>query len=144
MGNVIENKSEIFVLDAKVIEDLKIIASRHPLKRARICLHESLDNKTHEMIIVSHRDGTIPPHSHPVNKPESYHVLEGKLRVLIFNDNGSVRESFLLSSDIHPKMYRIKGGVWHQPVPMSEWVVYHEVATGPFNKEHDLIFLEER
>ena len=25
-------------------------------------------------------------------------------------------------------------------IPNSEWVVYHEVATGPFDKERDVIY----
>ena len=37
-------------------------------------------------------------------------------------------------------MYRITGKVWHQPIPLTEWVVYHEVATGPFNKDEDVIY----
>ena len=84
-NNVIVNSSELFVLNEEIIHNLKIIASRHPLKRARVCLHESLDNKVHEMIIVAHKDGIIPPHSHPIDKPESYHVIEGVLQVSIFN-----------------------------------------------------------
>ena len=141
-NNVIINSSEVFILNEEIIDELKMIALGHPLKRARVCLHESLDNKVHEMIIVAHKDGIIPPHSHPSNKPESYHVLDGKLQVSIFNDDGSVKETFSLSHDAHPRMYRIKGGVWHQPIPLTEWVIYHEVATGPFNKEKDVIFLE--
>ena len=41
-------------------------------------------------------------------------------------------------------MYRIKGDIWHQPIPVSEWVVYHEVATGPFLKSDDVIYLEDK
>ena len=38
-------------------------------------------------------------------------------------------------------MYRIQGNIWHQPVPISEWVIYHEVYTGPFIKEEDVEYL---
>ena len=139
-NNVLINNSEIFLLNSSILDKLKKLAQNHPLKRARFCLHESLDNKVHEMIIVAHRDGAMEPHKHPSSKPESYHVIEGKLKVLIFDRDGTVKEEFLLDEDKHPKMYRIQGGVWHQPVPLTEWVVYHEVATGPFNKEKDVIF----
>ena len=72
--------------------------------------------------------------------PTIVHMIDGKLQISIFNNDGSVKENILLSSDAHPKMYRITGGIWHQPIPLTEWAVYHEVATGPFNKEKDLIF----
>ena len=141
-NNVLINNSEIFLLNISILEKLKKMAQNHPFKRARFCLHESLDNKVHEMIIVAHRDGVIEPHKHPESKPESYHVIEGTLKVLIYDNEGIVKEEFVLYDNQHPKMYRIKGGVWHQPIPLTEWVVYHEVATGPFKKEKDVIFLE--
>ena len=143
-NNVLINNSEIFLLSNSILDKLKKLAQNHPYKRARFCLHESLDNKVHEMIIVAHRDGVMEPHRHPSSKPESYHVIEGKLKVLIFNKDGSEKETFVLSHDSHPKMYRIQGGVWHQPIPLTEWVVYHEVATGPFIKEKDVIFLRDQ
>ena len=142
-NNVLINSAEVFILKNEIIEKLKKIAIKHPLKRARLCLHENLENKVHEMIIVAHKDGKIEPHKHPSSKPESYHVLEGELKVSIFDDDGSVKQTYFLKEDSHPKMYRIKGNVWHQPVPVTDWVVYHEVATGPFIKEEDVIFLED-
>jgi cupin fold WbuC family metalloprotein len=143
-NNIIINNSEVFVLHEEALNELKVIALGHPFLRARICLHESLQNKVHEMIIVAHKDGDMPAHSHPADKSESYHMIEGKLKILIFNDDGSKKETIFLSSDAHPKMYRIRGGVWHQPIPLSEWAIYHEVATGPFNKEKDLIFFRDK
>jgi len=143
-NNVIINNSEVFVLHEEALNELKVIALGHPFLRARICLHESLKNKVNEMIIVAHKDGDMPAHKHPADKPESYHMIEGRLQILIFNDDGSVKETILLSSDAHPKMYRIRGGVWHQPIPLTEWAIYHEVATGPFNKEKDLIFFRDK
>jgi len=143
-NNVLRNSSDVFLLDEDIITKLKNIAKEHPLKRARICLHESLDNKVHEMVIVARKDAILNPHKHPSKKPESYHVIEGKLKVLIFNDDGSIKDKFFLSSNSHPKMYRIKGDIWHQPIPVSEWVVYHEVATGPFLKSDDVIYLEDK
>ena len=142
-NNVLINDSEVFVLNDSFLLKLKRLAQKHPLKRARLCLHESLTNKVHEMIIVAHRDGLINPHKHPKNKPESYHVIEGSLKVLLYNDNHEVKDEVTLFDYKHPKIYRISGNVWHQPIPLTEWVVYHEVATGPFNKDKDVIFLKK-
>ena len=92
MNNVLINTSEVFILENDTIKKLKDIAREHPLKRARLCLHESIENKVHEMIIVAHRDGVIEAHKHPSLKPESYHVIEGELKISIFNNDGSVKE----------------------------------------------------
>ena len=140
--NILVNESDIFVLSEDKINELKSLASAHSSKRARICLHSSLDCLVHEMIIVVHKSSTIPVHKPPVNKPESYHVLSGKLRVRIFSSKREITNTILLSADEDPRMYRIRGGIWHQPSAVSEWVVYHEVATGPFCKKTDVIFWE--
>lgn len=138
--NIIHNDSDVFILDSICLKNLKKLALDHPLKRARICLHESLESAAQEMVIVSHRTTHIEPHKHPPGKPESYHVLEGRLLVKIFNDDGCVIQSILLDQNSDCKMYRIRGDIWHQPVPLSEWVVYHEVFHGPFSKDKDVLY----
>lgn len=140
MQNVLHNSAEVYVLDDQKIAELKDMALAHPLKRSRVCLHGGPDSPVQEMIIVAHRDTLIEAHRHPANKPESYHLVEGHLLVKIFAEDGSVLRSIELSDHTSPKLYRIQGGVWHQPIPLSEWVVYHEVFTGPFEKETDVIY----
>lgn len=139
-SNVVWNDSEVFVLDHLTIAKLKELAFAHPLKRARICVHQDADDSVHEMVIAVHSESVIDPHRHPLNKPESYHVIEGELRVRIFDEFGGITQEILLGSEGHPRMYRIDGGVWHQPISVTEWTVYHEVATGPFLKEKDVIY----
>jgi cupin fold WbuC family metalloprotein len=138
MGNTLFFLGEVFVLDEQKIIELKSIALKHPLKRARFCLHESQESSVQEMVIVAHRESNIEAHKHPINKPESYHIIDGQLSVNIFSPDGEVIKNIILSDHSHPKMYRINGDIWHQPVPVSEWVVYHEVFTGPFDKNFDV------
>ena len=141
-NNVIINKSDVFVLNNKDIIHLKTLAINHSFKRSRICLHSSNNNNVQEMIIVAHKSSNIQIHKHPINKPESYHVLEGKLLVKIFDDMGNIKLQEHLYSNKYPRMYRIEGNIWHQPIPITEWVVYHEVATGPFDKDKDVEYFK--
>lgn len=138
--NIIYNDSEVFVLDEICLNRLKKLALEHPLKRSRICLHESIESAVQEMIIVAHKSTVIEPHKHPVGKPESYHVLEGSLLVKIYADTGICTQFIILDQKSSCKFYRIKGDVWHQPIPLSEWVVYHEVYNGPFSKDEDVLY----
>ncbi len=140
-SNILYDTSSIYFLDDGKINELKDIALKHPLKRSRVCLHKSEQSLVHEMVIVAHSSSYLEPHRHPKNKPESYHVLEGELKVNIFDDDGNLIKEEKLFANKHPRMYRIHGQVWHQPVSLSEWVVYHEVATGPFVKEIDVEYL---
>jgi glucose-6-phosphate isomerase len=92
------------------------------------------------MIIAAHSQTVMLPHCHPKLKAESYHVIEGDLLVNLFSESGQLIRTVHLFAEKNPRLYRIEGGVWHQPVPQSEWVVYHEVFQGPFNKDEDVIY----
>ncbi len=142
MENTVFNSDEVYVLDEQRLVELKRIALAHPLKRSRVCLHQSRDSSVQEMVIVAHRDSLIEAHKHPANKPESYHIIEGRMLVKIFDNDGTMLREIVLNDNINPKMYRIEGGIWHQPIPLTEWVVYHEVFTGPFAKETDVIYCD--
>ena len=43
------------------------------------------------MIIALCSESHIPPHKHPKNKPESYHIIEGILKVNIFENDDKVK-----------------------------------------------------
>lgn len=131
----------IFILDEEKIKFLKQKALKSNEKRFRYCLHKNNTEKVNEMIIAAHITTEIKPHRHPINKPESYYIIEGELRVNLFNDLKEIIKYIDLSAKKYPKMYRIQGNIWHQPVPISEWVIYHEVYTGPFVKEIDVEYL---
>ena len=96
MQNVFHNADDIAVIGSDWIDRLKGIALTSPLKRARICLHRSDEDCVHEMIIALARDCLFPPHRH-VAKNELFHMIEGRLGVVIFNDDGSTRRSFVLA-----------------------------------------------
>lgn len=129
--------ADVFILDSSAIHSLKLAALNSPLRRARICLHSDAESPVQEMVIALFRDSVIEPHRHPLHKPESYHLVEGQMNVNIFDEQGHcIRQIEMRGDGI--RMYRIGGNVWHQPVAVSEYVVYHEVYTGPFDKLVDV------
>lgn len=133
------NEHGVFVLDAAVVDSLKQAARMSPLRRARICLHSGLESPVQEMIIALCSDSVVEPHRHPIHKPESYHLVDGAMDVNIFDVAGRRIQEIQLRED-GARMYRIRGNVWHQPLAVSECVVYHEVYTGPFSKEADVYY----
>lgn len=140
MDNTLFFSGDMFVLQEAHVCELKKLALQHQLKRSRLCLHRSRDEAVQEMIIVAHRDSHLEAHKHPLHKPESYHMIEGELAVNVFAEDGEIIERLILRHDAYPRMYRIQGNIWHQPIPISEWVVYHEVYTGPFDKDIDVVY----
>jgi len=118
---------------------LKKKATESKLKRARICLHKSLDEKVQEMIIVFCKESYIRPHKH-VNKSESFHLIEGELQVVFFDNEGKIINKINLSSYSKEKyfIYRLSSDCWHFVIPLSEYVIIHETTQGPFRAEEAL------
>ncbi len=140
MNEIIHNTLEVVEVGDEMIDRLKVLASASPRKRARLCLHRSPTDATHEMLIAFHRDSFMPPHRHPANKSESYHVIGGMMVVHLFDDTGAAVRSISLGSSAPSFLYRLSTNLWHMPTAASEWLIYHEVYSGPFLKDRDVEF----
>ena len=135
MSMVIRNNHDTIYIDKKKLDELKILAQKDPNKRARICLHKDDGEMIQEMIIAFCKDSYIRPHRH-VDKSESYHIIEGRIEIIFYNDNGIEIDKVILSDkmDEHPFLFRVSNSAWHTVVPKSDFVIIHEVTKGPFNK----------
>jgi cupin fold WbuC family metalloprotein len=125
--------AEVVVITEKQIRDLQELALQAPLKRARYCLHHSVEDSVHEMIIALARDVYIRPHRHHY-KCESFHVLEGSLEVVFFDDAGAVTGRIRLAANgvWGTRIYRMNKPLWHCVLVHSEIAVIHETTQGPF------------
>ncbi len=121
----------VVVFSRSQIADLKRRALEHPLKRARVNLHASLSDKVQEMVIAEHKSTYVRPHRHP-GRLESFHVVEGELTVVMFDDAGNVTEAVGMGGPGGALLYRQLESVWHTVLVESEFAVVHEVVEGPF------------
>ncbi len=135
MSMVIRNNHDTIYIDKKKLDELKILAQKDPNKRARICLHKDDGEMVQEMIIAFCKDSYVRPHRH-IDKSESYHIIEGRIEIIFYNDNGIEIDKVVLSDkmDEHPFLFRVSNSAWHTVVPKSDFVIIHEVTKGPFNK----------
>jgi cupin fold WbuC family metalloprotein len=126
-------QDDVVVVSPEILADLKRAASTDPLGRARVCLHRENNDAVHQMIIAHHRRSYTHPHRHR-SKSESFHVLEGRLAVVLFDDEGRVTRRILLSppGSGEPAVYRLSASLWHTVVPLTDHVVFHEITSGPF------------
>jgi cupin fold WbuC family metalloprotein len=117
-----------------VIAELKRLAAQNPRLRSRLCTHPDPSSGLHEMLIVHHRDAYVRPHKH-LGKPESFHVIEGTARVIIFENDGRIRDVLEMAPYGRGKLcyYRMPDEVFHSILITSEWLVFHETTSGPFD-----------
>lgn len=140
-SSLIKNQSDVFVLTEVLLNDLKHSALNSSLHRARINIHRSDSAKVQEMIIALTNNCLFQPHRH-IEKSESFHLIEGELLIMLFNDNGQLHDLIGLS-EMHSnidKMFNCRKGVyyrldssrWHSVLPLTPYVVFHETTNGPF------------
>lgn len=130
------SREPIFSITRKPMSDLRRLAAESPLGRARICAHHSPADVVQEMLIVVMRESYIRPHKH-LAKSESFHMIEGEMDVLIFSDDGLLENVIAMSAykDSANFYYRLCIPKFHTLVLKSEWALFHETTSGPFNPE---------
>lgn len=131
---------EVFVADDAIVrlggdqvEFLKQQAAKSPRRRSRICAHRHSGDTLHEMLIALCADSYVHPHKH-LNKSESFHIIEGRLDVVVFDDSGAVMEVIELGdvSSGRPFFYRLADSLFHTLLIRSDFLIMHEVTNGPF------------
>ena len=110
-------------------------AQKNARQRARICAHPDSADRLHEMLIVLARDTYIRPHRHR-GKSESFHMIEGELDVVVFHDDGSVREIVRMGDYRSGRtfFYRLMDDCYHTVLINTPFGFFHETTNGPFNR----------
>jgi cupin fold WbuC family metalloprotein len=128
------SKKYFVTADRKLIDFLKAAARRSPLRRARLCAHPSPDAIQHDMLIVTRRESYVAPHRHPA-KTETFVVLEGACKTLLFDANGAVADVLAMADADSgmPFFYRMPAMTYHALDIQSEYLVFVESALGPFD-----------
>ena len=134
---IIYNSNEVFELSKNDLSVLRELAENADLRRSRICLHLSEKDSIQEMVIGLCRGSYIRPHRH-IGKSESYHIIEGELTVIIFDESGQVTQRVEMSAnDAHLNLIcRLSKEAWHTVIPRTEYVAFHEVTNGPFKRSN--------
>jgi cupin fold WbuC family metalloprotein len=109
-------------------------ATRSTRKRARLCAHRTTADPLHEMLICLARGTYVRPHRHG-GKSESFHIIEGELDVVLFHDDGTVREVIPMGPYASGKVffYRLAEPCYHTVVVNTPHVLFHETTNGPFD-----------
>ena len=117
--------------DSRYIDFVKKSANRNECFRARICAHRGPTDTLHEMLIAIRSDSYIRPHRHH-QKIESFHLVDGSVDVVVFNDDGSIAD--IVELNINDNFYyRLDSPMYHTLLVHSPVLVIHEITNGPFD-----------
>lgn len=119
-------------VDDQLLEELRAVAMEEG-KNVRLCLHDSPEALQHDMIVLEHARYYYRPHRH-FKKMDVFHVMDGELGVLLFDEAGNVESTDRLGAG---EVYRIGLNIYHAVMPLSDYVIYHENKPGPFEPSGD-------
>lgn len=142
-----QKSPEVFLADGPIatigpseIRMLREAVGRTPKKRARINAHPDGNDELHEMMIAIDRSSYIRPHKHP-DKSEAFHIVEGAVDIVVFDDAGEITRIVPLSAKGWTKAaasafyYRMSKPFFHTLIIRSDLLVVHEITNGPFRPE---------
>ena len=132
-----KGKPQNTILDKNLIETGKII-SNFLNKNLRINLHKSPKSNYHDMIIFQRRGTHVLPHKHPIGG-ETIHMIEGKLKVILFDSRGRLIKTAIMEKNKN-FIFRVPGKIFHSYKIISKLAIYHEDKNGPFIKDSGLIY----
>jgi cupin fold WbuC family metalloprotein len=137
-----QNDEVLYPLDPVVVvsrDDIQTLvdaAKRTARRRIRLCAHRGVDDPVHEMLIVHERGAYVRPHLH-LGKEESFHVIDGDARVILFDDRGAINKVIDMGPYVSGRTfyYRLPASAYHTLLIRSDRLVVHEVTRGPFRRE---------
>jgi len=133
----VEQDQVSIILRKKELDELKRLAIINPRKRIRLCTHESQNDQLHEMLIIHTKECYVRPHKHS-GKVESISILEGKVDLILFRDDGSIMKVFEMGDPTtgKPFYHRLNKPVYHMLIIKTDFLVFHEITEGPFIKSN--------
>ena len=119
---------------------LKRQALENQRKRARICAHQTNEDSLHEMVIAISAASYIHPHKH-LGKSESFHIIEGEVDVVMFDDQGAIVDIIELGDAASQRnfYYRLSESAFHTLLIRTDFLVVHEVTNGPFLRDKTVL-----
>lgn len=121
------------LFDKKLFDSLKKEAYDSSRKRAHYNIHNSYDELVQKVLICLLSDTYIPPHYHKnSSQKELFIVLKGIIKIVLFNNDGTLKEVFLLGKDYDLSMIEIFPNTIHTVVCISKEAFILEIKQGPF------------
>ena len=133
---------EVFHLEERIplvgiqeVNFLKQKVNANERKRVRLCAHRSIEDQVQEMFVALTRESYIRPHKH-LHKSESFHIVQGMMELIIFDDEGNITDSIRLADPSSGGRFyhRLTDPAFHTLRILSDFLVFHETTSGPFEK----------
>lgn len=118
-------------ITAGMLADLQKVSAENPRRRTNYNLHEQLDDPIQRLCIIGEPDTVFPVHRH-LGKWELVSILKGSATLYIYDDQGTVRETFEIAPGGETLVVEIPAGTWHNYILHEPGTAFLEVKRGPY------------
>lgn len=117
-------------------------ASRQsPRRRIMVPIQRSETAPVQRLLNVMQPGSYVQPHRHPrPQASELAYVISGRIRVWIFEDDGTIRETRECSSRIPCCLVDLEPGIWHTFAALEADTIILEIKGGPYDPDLDKEF----
>lgn len=131
------------LLNHQLLEEITEQARQNPRLRMNYNLHDSLDAKAQRLFNAMEPGTVLPVHRHR-NTSETYILIRGAIRVLLYDDNKTLISSYEISDKNDNFGFHIPKGQWHTLEVLESGTVIFEVKEGPYAplSDEDILVIE--
>ena len=121
------------LIDEKLLDETTQKAKQSPRLRMNYNFHETLDDPVNRLLNAMEPGTYLRPHRHlNPDKTEIFILLRGKAALFLFDDCGTMTNTFILDPRRGRYGGEIPAGVWHGLVVLSPETVIYEIKQGPY------------
>jgi cupin fold WbuC family metalloprotein len=119
-------------VDARLLDSLVAAARAAPRRRMNHNLH-GMEDPIHRLLNAMEPDSYVQPHRHlAAPRTETLACIRGRGAILVFGDDGAMKERFVLSPTGPTLVVELAAGTWHALVALESGTVWFEVKAGPY------------
>ena len=119
------------LINQELLDQVTEQAKESPRLRMNFNLHESLDAKAQRLFNAMEPGTVIPIHRHP-HTAETYIVVRGSVKILIYDEKKNLLETVVLNPKTGNIGYQFPKGSWHSVEILESGTVIFEVKDGPY------------
>lgn len=129
------------IIDKTLLAQLSDKAANSVRKRANYNFHQSADDPLQRMLNLLQPYSYVQPHKHEhPDKREAFIILQGRLLVILFHNDGTIKQSIVLDRDKDIHGIEIPPKCYHTIIALENDTCVYEVKDGPYDVNNDKQF----
>jgi cupin fold WbuC family metalloprotein len=129
------------IITHEVLDRLSLEASGSERLRKNLNLHDDYADPCQRLFIAMEPGTYVRPHRHTdPPKPECFMAVRGKMALLVFDDDGQVKQVIPFGDGCDTLAIDLPAGQWHSIIVLDKGSIFFETKPGPYMAMSDKDF----